>query len=116
MMPDLRRRGLPVGVALLSCLAANSAAVGQDAPSGGVVRVDRASPYRRVQVSDYGATGLRCLEFPPGRVLQSCMRIGDPTRLVLPYTQALAATLALPGEVKRLLMIKLDAFGPGEAP
>lgn len=104
MMTDLR---WPVGVALVACLAVCSTAVGQDARPGEVVRVDRASPCGRVRVSDYGATGLRCLEFPPGRVLQSCMRIDDPPRLVLPYTQALAATLAVPGEVRRLLMIGL---------
>lgn len=69
--------------------------------------MDRTSPFGRVRVSDYGATNLRCLEFPPGRVLQSCMRIDDPTRLVLPYTQAFAATLAVPDQVRRLLMIGL---------
>lgn len=107
MGQDLRSRGWRAGVVVLTCLAAGGAATAQDTRPGEVVRVDRASPFGRVRVSDYGSTGLRCLEFPPGRVLQSCMRIDDPTRLVLPYTQAFAATLAVPGEVRRLLMIGL---------
>jgi len=107
MRHGLRWRGWLGGAAVLVCQVAWGAVWAQDTRPGEVVRVDRTSPFGRVRVSDYGATGLRCLEFPPGRVLQSCMRIDDPTRLVLPYTQAFAATLAVPGEVKRLLMIGL---------
>lgn len=104
---DLRAWGWRAGVVLLACLAAGGGALAQEARPGEVVRVDRASPFGRVRVSDHGTGELRCLAFPPGRALQSCMRIDDPTRLVLPYTQALAATLGVPGEVRRLLMIGL---------
>lgn len=90
-------------VAALLC----GAAAAQDSRPGVVVCVDRASPFGRVRVSDHGSAGLRCLQFPPGQALQSCMRIDDPARLVLPYTQALAATVAVPKEVRRVLMIGL---------
>ena len=93
----------------LPVVALALAAVVQAAEGGApeVVRADRTSPYGRVRVTDYSSTGLRCLQFPPGQALQSCMKLDDPTRLVLPYTRAMAATLAVPQRLRRLLMVGL---------
>ena len=88
-------------------LALTTVVPGAGAADPEVVRADRPSPYGRVRVSDYPTTGLRCLAFPPGRALQSCMQIDDPTRLVFPYTRAMAATLVVPGACERLLQVGL---------
>lgn len=93
---------MPVAVLALTALGTGAGAAGPE-----VVRADRTSPYGRVKVSDYPTTGLRCLEFPPGRALQSCMQIDDPTRLVFPYTRAMAATLVVPQRLQRLLQVGL---------
>ena len=95
-------RWLPAAI-----LALTAVVPGAGAASPEVVRADRTSPYGRVRVTDYSTTGLRCLEFPPGRALQSCMQIDDPTRLVLPYTRAMAATLVVPRRLQRLLQVGL---------
>jgi spermidine synthase len=95
-------RWLPAAILALMAVAPGAGAAGPE-----VVRADRTSPYGRVKVSDYPSTGLRCLEFPPGRALQSCMQISDPTRLVFPYTRAMAATLAVPQHLQRLLQVGL---------
>ncbi|HNX48905.1 MAG TPA: fused MFS/spermidine synthase [Thermoanaerobaculaceae bacterium] len=93
---------LSVATVALMALAPGVAAQGSE-----IVRADRTSPYGRVRVTDYRSTGLRCLQFPPGRALQSCMKLDDPTSLVLPYSRAMAATLAVPQHLQRLLMVGL---------
>jgi spermidine synthase len=95
-------RWLPAAILLLTAFVPGA---GSATPE--VVRADRASPYGRVRVSDHPSTGLRCLAFPPGRALQSCMQLDDPSRLVFPYTRAMAATLAVPQHLQRLLQVGL---------
>lgn len=95
-------RWLTAAILALMAVAPGAGAAGPE-----VVRADRTSPYGRVKVSDYPSTGLRCLEFPPGRALQSCMQIDDPTRLVFPYTRAMASTLVVPQRLQRLLQVGL---------
>ncbi len=84
-----------------------AAAVSPAQPSGGVVRVERTSPYGRIRVTDYPATGLRCLEFPPAAALQSCMRRTRPTELVFPYLRSMLASLALHPNPRRVLVVGL---------
>lgn len=93
---------LSVAAVALAALVPGAAAQGLE-----TVRADRSSPYGRVRVTDYRPTGLRCLQFPPGRALQSCMKLDDPTTLVLPYSRAMAATLTVPRHLERLLMVGL---------
>ncbi len=76
-------------------------------PAAGVVRAERTSPYGRIRVTDYAATGLRCLEFPPGAVLQSCMRRARPTELVFPYLRSMLASMALHPNPRRVLVVGL---------
>lgn len=92
--------------ALVAVLMFAAAAV-EAQPVGGVVRAERTSPYGRIRVTDYPATGLRCLEFPPGAVLQSCMRRARPTELVFPYLRSMLAGMALHPSPRRVLVVGL---------
>jgi spermidine synthase len=84
-----------------------AAAASAAQPAGGVVRAERTSPYGRIRVTDYPATGLRCLEFPPSGALQSCMRRSRPTELVFPYLRSMLASLALHPNPRRVLVVGL---------
>lgn len=100
--------GAGSGVGAGGAIEANSAAAGgQKVAPEGVVRADRTSPFGRVVVTDYPSSGLRCLEFPPGRVLQSCMDLVAPNRLVLGYTRTMLAALALRPAASRVLVLGL---------
>lgn len=93
--------------ALAAVLMVVAAAAVEAQSAGGVVRAERTSPYGRIRVTDYPATGLRCLEFPPGAVLQSCMRRGRPTELVFPYLRSMLAGMALHPSPRRVLVVGL---------
>ncbi len=65
--------------------------------------------FSSLRVTDYPATGLRCLEFPPGRVLQSCARPDRPADLSLPYLRSMATVLALHPAPRSALILGLGA-------
>ncbi len=94
-----------MGALAAALLLAVAAALAQ--PPGGVVRAERVSPYGRIRVTDYPATGLRCLEFPPSGALQWCMRRARPTELVFPYLRSMLAAMALHPNPRRVLVVGL---------
>jgi spermidine synthase len=93
-------------IALLAPLAAaRAAATGQDeAP---IVRYDRESRYYRIRVVDYPDRGRRCMRFSKPGAVQSSMILADPQRLDLRHGQSMMAALALPAEVKDVLLVGL---------
>lgn len=91
----------------LSALLTLAAVAVQAQPAGGIVRAERVSPYGRVRVTDYPTSGLRCLEFPPGAVLQSCMRRTRPAELVFPYLRSMMTAMALHPGPRRVLVVGL---------
>lgn len=95
------RRGGMVAMWLLG------GAVAAAQPPEGVVRAERSSPSGPLRVTDYPERGLRCLEFPPGRGMPSCMRRGRPAELVFPYLRSMFAALALHPNPRRVLVVGL---------
>lgn len=77
-------------------------------PDARVVFEGRGS-FSSLRVTDYPATGLRCLEFPPGRVLQSCARPDRPADLSLPYLRSMTTVLALHPGPRSALFLGLGA-------
>lgn len=91
----------------LAAVLTLAVAAAEAQPAAGVVRAERTSPYGRIRVTDYAASGLRCLEFPPAPALQSCMRRARPTELVFPYLRSMLASLALHPNPRRVLVVGL---------
>lgn len=98
-------------VGALTCILAAALLLAAESlqaqPAGGIVRAERVSPYGRVRVTDYPTSGLRCLEFPPGAVLQSCMRRTRPAELVFPYLRSMLAVMSLHPNPRRVLLVGL---------
>src|SRR5258708_30780601 len=67
---------------------------------------EKASPYNTIIVTE-DHKGLRTLLFERGGGRQSVVKPGDPDHLELPYARVALAGLALCGEPRRILVVRL---------